>query len=79
MELHDNLDKAIVISSPYVLNKTKQALSQFISDSFTEESMLFCCDIIMEFVAANKQYIHRQIIQNNKSDKNEPNDFNNKI
>lgn len=72
MELKVASDNVIIISLPYPLKDTKAALLQFISDTFAEESMLFCTDMIIEFVVPSKVHIHNMIKMNDTSPKNEP-------
>ena len=55
MDLHDALNYTIIISSPYKPNDMKQALQQHICDTFIQQSILFCCDIIMDFIIPNNQ------------------------
>ena len=75
--LYDESDKVIIILLPYKINDIKQSLTQFISDSFDNESMLFCCDVIMEFIVYNKYYIHNKINNNKKLKDNDPSKWTN--
>lgn len=72
MELDVISDNLIIISLPYALEDTEKALSQYISDNFVEESMLFCCDMIIEYVVASKVHIAKERKRYNTSQKNEP-------
>ena len=61
MKLCNDLSKVVVISLPYKLSSVNQVLTEFISNSFVQQSMLFCCDLIMEYVVSNKYTINKRI------------------
>ena len=65
MDLYDNSNKVIIISLPYKLSNIKQAINDFITNEFIHESMLFCCDVIMEFITPSKPFI-RNIMKSSK-------------
>ena len=69
--IYDDSNKIIIISLPYKLEDIKQALNEFITTTFTQESMLFCSDVIMQFIAPNKQFIQNTLnLTSSKIDNN---------
>eukprot|EP01084_Bolivina_argentea_P276106 471029_1 len=76
MQMYSCLDHIIIISSPYKLTDIKRQLRQFVIQTFGNESIVFCFDIIFSFITHNKRYIQHQITSNyietineNKEDK----------
>ena len=70
--LYDDSNKIIIISLPYKFEDIKQALTEFIRQSFTQESMLFCSDAILEFIVVSKYFIHSQMTANIISNNDKP-------
>ena len=66
--LHSDSDKLVIISCPYYPRHIKQCLEQYILKTFTIDSILFCYDIIMEYIVLNKYVIQHKI--NNHHDTN---------
>ena len=55
MNMYDKHDKYIIISLPFPLNEIKQSIQQFISNTFSNGSLLFCCDLILQFMTWDKK------------------------
>ena len=69
MGLQSDSNSIAIISCPFNPSDIQQSMTEYILNVFDNDSVLFCCDIIMEFIILNKHII-QQKIRSNKSQEN---------
>eukprot|EP01084_Bolivina_argentea_P042904 79084_1 len=61
----DKSSDIVIISLPYKLHDIRTTMHQFVSQTFNNESLLYCCDIIISFIVPNNWIIQKKVDTNN--------------
>eukprot|EP01083_Nonionella_stella_P179464 637278_1 len=65
VEMRHKSSDIVIISLPYKLHDIRTTMHQFVSQTFNNESLLYCCDIIINFIVPNNWIIQKKVDTNN--------------